>query len=70
MAFGGWYVQFRLFRTNGLLWSLAACSLLVPVLDRLLPGTRFRWTRPLPEPSHDHENYAPYLPSLPPGTEH
>ena len=69
VALGGWYVQFRLFRTNGLLWSLAACSLLVPLLDRLLPGTRFRWTRPLPEPSH-HENYPPYLPGLPPGTEH
>ena len=27
VAFGAWYVQFRLFRTNGLLWSLAACSL-------------------------------------------
>ena len=24
VAFGAWYVQFRLFRTNGLLWSLAA----------------------------------------------
>ena len=28
VAFGAWYVQFRLFRTNGLFWSLAACSLL------------------------------------------
>jgi hypothetical protein len=27
VAFGAWYVQFRLFRTNGLLWSLAACSM-------------------------------------------
>ena len=27
VAAGAWYVQFRLFRTNGLLWSLAACSL-------------------------------------------
>ena len=38
MALGAAYVQFRLFRTNGLLWSLAACSLLVPLIDRLLPG--------------------------------
>jgi len=43
VAFGGWYVQFRLFRTNGLLWSLAACSLLVPVIDRLLPAGRYQW---------------------------
>ena len=38
VAFGGWYVQFRLFRTNGLLWSLAACSIVVPLIDWLLPG--------------------------------
>jgi enediyne biosynthesis protein E5 len=39
-----WYIQFRLFRTNGVIWSLAMCSPLVPVLDRLLPGRRFSWT--------------------------
>jgi Na+-transporting NADH:ubiquinone oxidoreductase subunit NqrB len=44
VAFGAWYVQFRLFRTNGLLWSLAACSLAVPLIDRLLPGGRYLWT--------------------------
>ena len=44
VAFGGWYVQFRLFRTNGLLWSLAAFSLAVPLIDWLLPGTRYAWT--------------------------
>ena len=43
VAFGAWYVQFRLFRTNGLLWSLAACSLSVPLIDRLLPGDRYTW---------------------------
>ncbi|MEO8258978.1 MAG: RnfABCDGE type electron transport complex subunit D [Acidobacteriota bacterium] len=47
VAFGGWYVQFRLFRTNGLLWSLAAWSLIVPLIDRLLPGSRYAWTSPL-----------------------
>jgi enediyne biosynthesis protein E5 len=41
-----WYVQFRLFRTNGLLWSLAACSMTVPLIDRLLPGRRYEWSRP------------------------
>jgi len=43
VAFGAWYIQFRLFRTNGLLWSLAACSTIVPIIDRLLPGTRYAW---------------------------
>jgi Na+-transporting NADH:ubiquinone oxidoreductase subunit NqrB len=43
VALGAAWVQFRLFRTNGLLWSLFACSLLVPLLDRLLPGPRYRW---------------------------
>jgi hypothetical protein len=46
VAFGAWYVQFRLFRTNGLLWSLALFSLTVPLIDWLLPGTRYEWSRP------------------------
>ena len=46
VAFGAWYVQFRLFRTNGLLWSLAACSMAVPFIDRLLPGSRYSWASP------------------------
>ena len=57
VAWGAWYVQFRMFRTNGLLWSLAVFSLCTPMLDWLLPGARYRWTaRPLfflrkPEPA-------------------
>jgi Na+-transporting NADH:ubiquinone oxidoreductase subunit NqrB len=47
VALGGAYVQYRLFRTNGLLWSLAVFSPLVPVIDRLLPGPRHAWA---PEP--------------------
>ena len=43
VACGAWYVQFRLFRTNGLLWALAACSLLVPIIDRVAPGVRYVW---------------------------
>ncbi len=43
VAFTAWYVQFRLFKTNGLLWSLAAWSLAVPLIDRLLPGDRYSW---------------------------
>jgi Na+-transporting NADH:ubiquinone oxidoreductase subunit NqrB len=41
-----WYVQFRLFRTNGLLWALAIAALTVPVIDWLLPGRRYVWSRP------------------------
>ncbi len=43
VALGAWYVQFRLFRTNGLLWSLAAGSFLVPLIDRWLPGSAYAW---------------------------
>jgi Na+-transporting NADH:ubiquinone oxidoreductase subunit NqrB len=46
VAFGAWYVQFRLFRTNGLLWSLAACSTIVPLIDRFAPGARYIWAEP------------------------
>jgi Na+-transporting NADH:ubiquinone oxidoreductase subunit NqrB len=46
VAFGAWYVQFRLFRTNGLLWSLAACSTVVPLIDRIVPGARYAWMSP------------------------
>ena len=43
VALGAWYVQFRLFRPSGILWSLAACSLVVPLLDRLFPARRYAW---------------------------
>jgi hypothetical protein len=44
-------VQLRLFRTNGLLWSLAAASPFVPLLDRLLPATRYQWPQSSTRPS-------------------
>jgi len=43
VALGAYTVQFWLFRTNGLLWSLALCSLGVPLIDRVLPGPRYEW---------------------------
>jgi len=43
VAAGAAVVQFKLFRTNGLLWSLAFFSLAVPLIDRLLPGPRYVW---------------------------
>lgn len=46
VALGAGCVQFVLYRTNGLLWSLAACSLVVPLLDRWLPGRGFEWSAP------------------------
>lgn len=42
-AVAGW-ITFALFRTNGLIWALAVCAPVVPLLDRLLPGGRYRWT--------------------------
>lgn len=45
VAVGGWWWQFRLFGTNGLLWSLAACSVLTPLIDVLLPAKRFEWSQ-------------------------
>ncbi len=43
VAFGGWYINYRLFRTNGILWSLAATALVVPFIDVLLPAARYQW---------------------------
>src|SRR5213079_2836569 len=51
VAATAWYVQFRLFRTNALLWSLAIWSMTVPVLDRLMPAARYQWVRPRPRPA-------------------
>jgi Na+-transporting NADH:ubiquinone oxidoreductase subunit NqrB len=45
VAWGAWYWQFRLFHTNGLLWSLAVFSCTTPLIDLLLPGTRYSWDR-------------------------
>jgi len=45
VACGAAYIQLRLFRTNGLLWSLAAASPLVPLIDRVLPATTYAWPR-------------------------
>src|SRR5262245_37364208 len=46
VAMGAAYIQFKLFRTNGLLWSLAGWSLVVPIIDRLFPAGRYEWSRP------------------------
>lgn len=46
VAAGVAYVQFALYRTNGLLWSLATCSMLTPFIDYLSPGTKYQWQSP------------------------
>jgi len=43
VAAGAAFVPFVLYRTNGLLWSLALLSPVVPLLDRLLPGRKHAW---------------------------
>jgi enediyne biosynthesis protein E5 len=43
VAVGAAFVQFRLFRPNGLVWSLGICSLLVPLFDWVFPGARYEW---------------------------
>jgi Na+-transporting NADH:ubiquinone oxidoreductase subunit NqrB len=43
VACGAYYIQFKLFTPNGLLLSLVGCSLLVPLIDILLPGGRYVW---------------------------
>lgn len=43
VAAGAGYIHFVLFRTSGLLRSLAFFSPFVPIIDRLLPDRRFEW---------------------------
>lgn len=65
VAWGAWFVQFQLFRTNGLLWSLAVFSCAVPLIDWLLPGARYRWESRLkmkPAPAFPQTNLQPALP--------
>ena len=54
VALGAGYVQFVLYRPNGLLLSLVFLSPAVPLIDRLLPGAPLRLARagpPVPSPS-------------------
>ncbi len=51
VALGAGFVQFVLYRTNGLLWSLAAWSLAVPVIDRLWPAGRYVWNAAAASPA-------------------
>lgn len=46
VALAALYVQFGLFKPNGPLWGLIACSPFVPILDRMFHGTRYDWSKP------------------------
>lgn len=48
VAAGAAYVQFGLYRTNGLPWALVLVSLLTPLIDWLLPGTKYQWRSLIP----------------------
>jgi hypothetical protein len=43
IALGAGFVHFVLFRSSGVVWALLALAPLVPLIDRLLPGERYRW---------------------------
>ena len=45
VALGAGFVHFVLYRPNGLLLSLFFLSPAVPLIDRLLPGSRYVWRR-------------------------
>ncbi|TKS61581.1 MAG: hypothetical protein EWM72_00329 [Nitrospira sp.] len=46
VALAALYIQFGLFRPNGPLWGLIGCAPMVPLLDHLLPGSRYDWSKP------------------------
>ncbi|MFL6259395.1 MAG: RnfABCDGE type electron transport complex subunit D [Thermoanaerobaculia bacterium] len=51
VALGAGYVHFVLCRPNGLLLSLFFLAPAVPLIDRLLPGSRYAWRRAAPQVS-------------------
>src|SRR6185503_2994618 len=64
VAVGAGFVAFGLFRPNGPIWALAALSPLVPLIDRLLPGPRYEWKRPVVGPLLKGGAHSPALPAL------
>jgi Na+-transporting NADH:ubiquinone oxidoreductase subunit NqrB len=57
-------LRFLWFEPQGMLFALAACAPLVPLLDRLLPGPRHRW-RAAPPTSGGHHVARPSAASAP-----
>lgn len=67
---GAVWVQFGLFRQNGFFYALTAASLVVPLIDRWLPGKRYEWSagpgRPAPKgESNEVEHEVPNTGGLP-----
>lgn len=52
VAWGGWILQVKFFRSEGLLYSLAFFSLFTPLVDLLVRAPRYRWSEPAPLPSN------------------
>jgi enediyne biosynthesis protein E5 len=59
VAFGAAYVQFKLFRNNGMLWSLGLFTLTVPILNLILPGKKYEWTLPKERTAKTFETMQP-----------
>ena len=51
VAFVAVRLRFAWYEPQGLLFALAACAPLVPLLDRLVPAPRYRWRGQPPTPS-------------------
>jgi enediyne biosynthesis protein E5 len=45
VAVVAYYIRFKLFENNSLIWSLVLVSFSVRLIDHLLPGTRHEWPR-------------------------
>ena len=58
VALGAGYVQFVLFRPNGLIWSLALVSMTTPLWNRLFPGRRYDWNAPGTPPPLAERSFA------------
>jgi Na+-translocating ferredoxin:NAD+ oxidoreductase RnfD subunit len=43
VAWGGWYLQVKFFRSEGLLYSLAFFSLFTPLIDLISRGEHYEW---------------------------
>jgi len=62
------FIQFGLYRTNGILWSLWILSMAVPLIDRFLPGVQYDWSRvrskPQPQGVPDEASSGVQQPAL------
>ncbi len=62
------FIQFGLYRTNGILVSLAILSMAVPLIDRFLPGVPYDWSRvrskPQPQGVSDEASSGVRRPAL------